>query len=48
MSMQNFFIGIFLAWFAVAEMKILSGFFEGESFLYTLTHLKAWLTPVLL
>ena len=35
------------SWFAVAEKKILSGFFEGESSLNTLTHLKAWLTPVL-
>jgi hypothetical protein len=34
-------------WLVVRDKEVLKGYFEGESSLYTIKHLKAWLLPVL-
>ncbi len=34
-------------WLAVADKSVLSGYYEGDSTLYTKQHLLGWLTPVL-
>ena len=34
-------------WLAVADKDVLSGYYEGDSTLYTKQHLLGWLTPVL-
>lgn len=34
-------------WFTVSDRSALRGYFEGESTLYTATHLRAWAVPVL-
>jgi hypothetical protein len=35
-------------WFTIQDKSVLQGFFEGESSLYTVEHLSAWIGPVLL
>ena len=35
-------------WLVVGDRNILRGFYEGQSTLYTTSHIRAWLTPVLL
>ncbi len=34
-------------WYSVQDRQVLSGYFNGESSLYTAEHLRAWLPPVL-
>ncbi len=34
-------------WLAVADKDVLSGYYEGDSTLYTKQHLSGWLTPVM-
>ncbi len=36
------------SWFAIQDKSALTGFFEGNSTLYTAKHLSAWIGPVLL
>ena len=35
------------SWLAVADKSVLSGYYEGDSTLYTKQHLLGWLTPVM-
>ena len=35
------------SWLAVADKSVLSGYYEGDSTLYTKEHLLGWLTPVM-
>ncbi|MBC8228687.1 hypothetical protein H8E77_03955 [bacterium] len=35
------------SWLTVSDKGVLTGFYEGESTLYTLPHIKAWITPVI-
>ncbi len=35
------------SWLAVADKSVLSGYYEGDSTLYTKQHLLGWLTPVI-
>ena len=36
------------SWFTIQDKSVLTGFFEGNSTLYTAKHLSAWIGPVLL
>ncbi len=35
------------SWLTVSDKGVLTGFYEGESTLYTLPHIKAWIFPVI-
>jgi len=36
------------SWLTVSDKVVLTGFYEGESTLYKLPHIKAWITPIIL
>jgi len=42
----NLFIKYIPRWFAVDDKKVLAGYYEGESSLYTVAHIKGWLEPI--
>lgn len=44
---KNLFWQYLPRWLSVNDQNALRGYYEGNSTLYTLTHLKAWLTPVI-
>jgi len=43
---QNLFVKYIPRWFAVDSKKVLTGYYEGESSLYVVEHIKGWLEPV--
>jgi hypothetical protein len=48
LTMTDDLFGNYLpTWLVVRDKEVLKGYFEGESSLYTIKHLKAWLLPVL-
>ncbi len=50
-SPENDWGGLFLAyiprWLAVDDKRVLSGYYEGDSTLYEIEHIRAWIVPVL-
>jgi hypothetical protein len=44
---KTIFWGYIPKWLSVDDKDVLSGYYEGGSTLYTIPHIKAWLTPVL-
>lgn len=44
---SSLFLRYIPSWFTVSDKRILKGYFEGESSLYILRNLEAWLVPVL-
>lgn len=44
---SELFLGNIPSWLTVSDKNVLKGYFEGESSLYLVQNLQAWLTPVL-
>ena len=44
---KDLFLGYIPTWLVVSDMKALNQFLTGASTLYTLSHISAWLTPIL-
>lgn len=44
---KDLFFQYIPSWLSVSDKSVLSGYYEGEKTLYTLQHLRAWMTPVL-
>lgn len=44
---QNLFLKYIPGWLSVDDHRVLAGYYEGESSLYSLEHIKGWLVPVL-
>ncbi len=44
---QQLFWSKLPGWLVVKDRNVLSGYYEGESTLYTLSHVKAWLQPAI-
>jgi hypothetical protein len=44
---QTLFLKYIPEWLTVSDTQVLTGYYEGESSLYTAIHIKAWLGPVL-
>ena len=44
---KDLFLGYIPTWLVVSDMKALNQFLTGGSTLYTLSHISAWLTPIL-
>jgi len=43
---QTLFIKYIPSWLTVNDKNVLTGYYEGESSLYTIAHIKGWLEPV--
>ena len=44
---KNLFFQYIPSWLSVSDKSVLRGYYEGEKTLYTLQHIRAWMTPVL-
>ena len=44
---QGLFLTYIPAWLAVADKRALSGYYDGDSTLYKIEHVRAWIVPVI-
>ena len=44
---KNLFLRYIPKWLSVDDKKVLLGYYQGDSTLYTLQHIKGWLTPIM-
>ena len=44
---SDLFFRFIPSWLTVSDKNVLTSFYEGESTLYTLPHIKAWITPII-
>jgi len=44
---QNLFLKYVPEWLSIDDPKVLAGYYEGDSSLYTMEHIRGWLIPVL-